>query len=136
MPKIRIYKLSKDIGKTSAEIIEKLKELGIEGKLFHTSSIDEKTAQEVCKAFNIKPPAVEAGHLEIGDDHRRACFSKSVQGVDAVNRLDDAKLVLFQCARQNAPGAKRVVDDERRFRVRVGLLLDDNVASRVIRIPC
>lgn len=49
--KIKIHEIAKEMGLTSKEIIEKANELGIEAKS-HMSSVEEKDAEKIIKAFS------------------------------------------------------------------------------------
>ena len=48
--KIKIHEISKEMGLTSKEIIEKANELGIEAKS-HMSSVDEQEASKIKRAL-------------------------------------------------------------------------------------
>ncbi|VTS21196.1 translation initiation factor IF-2 [Streptococcus pseudoporcinus] len=50
MSKKRLHEIAKEIGKTSKEVVEKAKELGLDVKS-HASSVDESTASKIASSF-------------------------------------------------------------------------------------
>jgi translation initiation factor IF-2 len=59
MSNIRIYELSKKLGKPNKEVLAALSALGVKGKT-HSSSIDEETAKKVISRFGKPAPAKQA----------------------------------------------------------------------------
>ena len=53
MGKIKLHEIAKELDLTSKEVVEKANELGIEAKS-HMSSVDEKDAEKIKKAFSNK----------------------------------------------------------------------------------
>ena len=68
MSKIRVYELGKQLEKDNAEIIAKLKELGVDIKN-HMSSVTMEDAQKVKDAFNaVNKPQVQENKPKAEDN--------------------------------------------------------------------
>ncbi|VTS42565.1 translation initiation factor IF-2 [Streptococcus porcinus] len=84
MSKKRLHEIAKEIGKTSKEVVEKAKELGLDVKS-HASSVDESTASKIASSFagTSQTATQSVTKEEVKTDSRPAQIQKSEEKVVA-----------------------------------------------------
>ncbi|MBA2796484.1 translation initiation factor IF-2 [Streptococcus porcinus] len=84
MSKKRLHEIAKEIGKTSKEVVEKAKELGLDVKS-HASSVDESTANKIASSFagTSQTATQSVTKEEVKTDSRPAQIQKSEEKVVA-----------------------------------------------------